>query len=393
MKAFLRFGIVIIIIFCFVPFVQGQSEESAESKWSFNGYLKDLATFNILDDNTLFVDNLIHNRLNFKWYPSDSFSAYLEIRNRFFHGDLVQSLPSYSSFIDVNDDFVDMSINVIDRDNAVLHSMIDRLYIQWNPNDWEIRLGRQRINWGTNLVWNPNDLFNAYSFFDFDYEERPGSDALRIQKYTGFASGIEFAVNMAKTMEDFVGAGMWKINSGGYDMQFIGGVANENVTVGFGWAGNIKTSGFKGEMTFFQPFEVSVSDERAYLVSITWDYSFSNSLYIMWSGLYNSSGTNEPSQLQTLGFTTNRRLAAKNLTPYKFSSIAQASYPVHPLLNAGLAIMLFPGDKAMFIYPTVSWSVVQNLDLDLFGQFFWDDPGDKFESTTKLIFIRAKWSF
>ena len=37
-----------------------------------------------------------------------------------------------------------------------------------------------------NLVWNPNDLFNAFSFVDFDYEERPGSDALRIQKYTGY---------------------------------------------------------------------------------------------------------------------------------------------------------------------------------------------------------------
>ena len=34
--------------------------------------------------------------------------------------------------------------------------------------------GRQRINWGQTFVWNVNDVFNAYSYFDFDYKERPG---------------------------------------------------------------------------------------------------------------------------------------------------------------------------------------------------------------------------
>ncbi len=388
----------ILIAFCVVHLitsleVKAQSEDSLEKKWSINGYVKDLVTINSSQDDEVFIDNLIHNRLNFKWYPTDNFSAFLEIRNRFFHGDVVRLIPNYSQLIDVNDDYLDLSVNVIDRDKAVLHSMIDRFYVQWNKDDWEVRLGRQRINWGTNLVWNPNDLFNAYSFFDFDYEERPGSDAIRIQKYTGFASSFEFAAKVADNMDDFVAAGMWKTNTHEYDLQFLGGIANENVTIGFGWAGNIKTSGFKGEMTYFQPFEVSSIDKRSYLASLTWDYSFTNSLYIMWSGLYNSTGTNEPSQFETRGFTSNSRLTTKNITPYRFSSIIQTSYPIHPLLNAGLAIMTFPGDKAMFIYPTISWSVVQNLDLDVFGQFFWDDPSGQLESTAKLIFVRGKWSF
>ena len=369
------------------------AQNETPEKWAFSGYLKDLVTFNILPDDRLFVDNLVHNRLNFKWYPHDNLTGVLEIRTRLFHGDLVDAIPNYASFIDVNDDYLDLSVNIIDRDKVVLHSMIDRLYFQWAKDDWEVRLGRQRINWGTNLVWNPNDLFNAYSFFDFDYEERPGSDALRIQKYTGFASSIEFAIKMADRIEDFVAAGMWKINQGGYDVQFLAGVANEDLSVGMGWAGNINTSGFKGEMTYFHPLDRQTSRERAYLMSLTWDYSFQNSLYVMWSGLYNSAGSNEPSQTETLGFTTNQRLTARNLTPYRFASIVQGTYPIHPLLNGGIAVMLFPGDKAMFIYPTISWSVIKNVDLDIFGQFFWDDPSGEFESTTKLIFVRGKWSF
>jgi len=394
MKIFIK-GLCLIFLFQVLPAsIYGQ--EKKEKNWTLRGYVKDLVTFNFLQENnlfneSLFVDNLIHNRLNFKWYVTEDFSLNLEVRNRLFHGDLVKAIPNYSRFIDVNDDYLDLSVNVIDRKDVVLHSMIDRAFVQWNKNDWEIRFGRQRINWGTNLVWNPNDLFNAYSFFDFDYEERPGSDALRIQRYIGVASSFEVAVKMADDTEDLVAAGMWKINKGGYDVQFLGGYANEDIALGLGWAGNIKTSGFKGEMTYFHPTESS--DSKTYLLALTWDYSFKNSLYVLWSGIYNSSGSNEPSQFETVSFTSNQRLTAKDLSPYRYSSIVQGSYPIHPLVNAGLAIMVFPGDRSMFIYPTVSWSIIQNLDIDLFGQFFWDDPNGTFESTSKLIFVRGKWSF
>ena len=81
-------------------------------------------------------------------------------------------------------------------DSVVFNTTIDRVFLEYNKNDWEVRVGRQRINWGINLAWNPNDVFNAYSFFDFDYEERPGSDAIRIRKYTGIASSVELAANI-----------------------------------------------------------------------------------------------------------------------------------------------------------------------------------------------------
>ncbi len=369
----------------------GQGVSDSDSKWAFNGYLKDLVTFNILPDNTLFTDNLVHNRLNLKWYPHSDHTAVFELRTRLFHGDLVDAIPNYAEFIDVNNDFFDLSVNVIDKDKVVLHSMIDRFYWQWNKNDWEVKLGRQRINWGTNLVWNPNDLFNAYSFFDFDYEERPGADALRVQKYTGFASSIEFAAKVADDFEDLVVAGMWKINHSGYDLQFLSGVANEDFTIGMGWAGNIKDSGFKGEMTYFHGL---VDDsENAYLLSLTWDYSFESSLYIMWSGLYNSAGVNEPGQQQSLDFISNQRLTAKNLSNYRFSNIFQSTYQVTPLITTGLAFIVFPGDQALFVQPTIGWSIIENLDFNVFGQFFWDDPQGELESTTKLIFTRLKWSF
>jgi hypothetical protein len=70
-------------------------------------------------------------------------------------------------------------------------------YLDYTAGKWQFRVGRQRINWGVNLVWNPNDVFNSFSYFDFDYEERPGSDAVRVQYYTGTTSSASWFTKQA----------------------------------------------------------------------------------------------------------------------------------------------------------------------------------------------------
>ena len=118
--------------------------------------------------------------------------------------------------------------------------MIDRLYLQWNDDSWQFKVGRQRINWGVNLAWNPNDIFNAYSLYDFDYEERPGTDALRFQKFIGYAGGYEIAIKIADNWDEFTAAAMaYKWNVKGFDLQALGGIMKNNLTAGIGWAGNL----------------------------------------------------------------------------------------------------------------------------------------------------------
>ncbi len=92
--------------------------------------------------------------------------------------------------------WIDMSWNIVDENSFFLNTTIDRLWLDLNFNKFQARIGRQRINWGQTFVWNPNDIFNAYSFFDFDYTERPGSDAIRLQYYPSFSSAIELAAKI-----------------------------------------------------------------------------------------------------------------------------------------------------------------------------------------------------
>ena len=271
--------------------------------------------------------------------------------------------------------------------------MIDRAYLEWYKGDWELRAGRQRINWGVNLIWNPNDLFNVYSFFDFDYEERPGSDAIRIKKYMGFASSFELAANYHDDFDEVVMAGMWKTNKWGYDFQLLAGKAQKDLALGAGWAGNVGDGGFKGEVTWFRPYTDRNLLSTALLASISADYSFESSFYLHGSVLYNSEGS-EDLALEGLTFGNTGRLTVRDLSPFEYSVLLQTTYNFHPLITGGVATIYYPGNRhALFINPSVTFSVKPNLDLDLIGQFYFDQPMDKYEALVKLAYTRVKWSF
>lgn len=376
---------IFTLTLCLYTFISLAQQNN--KKLFINGYIKNMATFNFSESDSLLMENLIHHRLNFKWYPTPNLTGKLELRNRIIFGDFAKNVPNYKALIDVNNDHFDLSY-IPAENNPVIHLMVDRAYLQWIKGDWEIKAGRQRINWGVNLVWNPNDIFNSYSFFDFDYEERPGSDAVSITRYTGFASSIELAGTMADNFNETVIAGKWNLNHWGYDFQVIAGKMERSGIFGAGWAGNISGAGFKGEVSWFMD-----SKSSQFLSSITFDYSFVNSLYLNGSILYNSNGANQLSSNSLFDISLGS-LDVRSLSPYQWNTFLQTSYQFHTLITGGVSAIFYPGDQGLFINPNLSYSVITNLDLDLIGQFFWgDDLFGAYGSLAKVLFLRMKWSY
>lgn len=373
-------------------------QDDKPKNWVLSGYVKDLQSLTIFSDNSsflpgqLFRDNLIHNRLNFKWFINDELTFRAEMRNRFFWGDQVQVLERlgglFKTNLDAANDYGDLSYEVASKKGVAFQAMLDRLFLDFTKNKWELRFGRQRVNWGINTLWNPNDIFNAFSFVDFDYEERPGVDALRVKYYAGTASSIEIAAKakMLDNSDEAVIAGLWKFNRWDYDFQLLAGLVKRDVAFGGGWAGNLKNASFKGELTYF----VSLEDEidNSFAATFGFDYVFSNSLSFSSGFLFNSNGrATNSSEVFTF------ELTAKNLYPYKYTFYVQGLYPVHLLMNAGLAIIYSPSSlHALFINPTFTYSISDNWDLDFIGQLVFNkDKG--YKSPVQAVFLRMKFSF
>ncbi len=373
------------------------AQDTDKSKFDFKGYLKYLTAVNFQDVNdTWITDNLLHNRLEFRYYPNEKWTIDLEMRNRLFFGQQVTLLNSldtidYPGFIENDGGFFNLSHNWASGTSYVLNTTIDRFYVDYAAGNWQVRAGRHRINWGQNLVWNPNDVFNAYSYFDFDYEERPGTDAVRVQYFTGFTSAAEFVYQLGETMDDMSFMGLYKFSKWSYDFQFLGGKVKRDLVVGTGWSGDIKGGGFRGELTYFIDKD-SIGDSNGQLVaSISGDYTFPSSLYFHASVIYNSKGTTGKAGVPIPNILT--ETSAKFLTLSRMDLFGQVSYQISPLWRGDFAAIINPFDGSFFIGPSAGYSLSDNMELLLIAQLFSGDEGTEFGGIGKLFYFRYKWAF
>jgi hypothetical protein len=369
--------------------------QNEDSSWlkdhvSLNGYVKWLHSASFADGTDLLTHNFLHNRLNLKGQFGNHITATVEVRNRFFYGETVRFNPGFGEMVDIDNGLVDMSVLLLDERTAVFHTIVDRAYLTYNYKNWEIDVGRQRVNWGINLAWNPNDLFNAYNLVDFDYQERPGSDAVRIQHY-GANSLTEVAIRPGESLDEMVIGALYKFYKVGYDFQVIAANYYTDLALGLGWAGNIKNAGFKGEATYFQP-RSSLQQEGALSASMTFDYAFKNGVYVNVAGLYNTLGSSEGFGLNTTQFTSGT-LSAKNLMPSKVSSFVQVSAPLNSAISTSGAVIFLHGMDILFIMPSLAASISNDWDVDLTGQLFFGDYDGAFQNIGNSVFLRFRWSF
>lgn len=379
------------------------AQDEEPKKYEINGYVKYLQTTTFADFQGFpLTNNLIHNRFNFHYYPNEHWTFVAEARNRLFYGEQVKLDPTYGRQIDVYPSEIDLSVRWVDNHNLVLHSILDRAYVNYAAEKWDVRLGRQRINWGVNLAWNPNDLFNALNFLDFDYEERPGNDALRVQYYPGLLSRLEIAVAPGDLDSTMVAAMLYRFNLKGYDVQTIAGYYQGQLALGGGWEGNLGGAGFKGEGTYFHPMtDVARDTSDALGLALTADYLLGNGMYLSAAGLYNSDGDQanltSGASLFTSG-ATGLQPSARNLFPAEWTFLVQGSGSITPLLSASGGVMYAPksafGNNMTIFIPSLTYSIKENWDIDLIGQLFFSefDP-QPYRPLVSSVFFRLKWSY
>lgn len=378
------------------------------ARFRISGYVSVLGSARKMMSDSLFrptgvrnsKDILLHNRLNFFWYPVRNLTLSVQMRNRLIYDENYSLTPGIAQDFENDAGWMQLSRTIYHHGDLLLNSAIDRLYFQYTLGKLEVSIGRQRINWSQTFVWNPNDIFNASNYFDIDYPEKPGSDALRLQYYTGMASSAEAVLKMDHK-NNITAAALYKLNFNGYDFQLLGGIMNEEeVVLGGGWSGNINTVGFRGEITSLFPYK-SVSlyghdRNDLLLASVSFDYTFANSARIMSEFLYSSNKLwSFSSSLVSLFSET---ITIRNMAFSRFSSLLSFTYPVHPLVNASLSGMYFHRINGFYAAPNVDVSLTDNLDLSLYWQYFnlslsEVTPAFMDDLSISYFYLRFKYSF
>ena len=363
---------------------------SAQEKVSLNGYVNGLYTPVYLIGEDLFVNNgLIHNRLNFKYVPGDKWRFVAEIRNRAIFGDFSSLSPDYFSKLTVDNGWMNLSWNITQGNSYLLNSSVERLNIAYNDKKWSFVVGRQRINWSQTLMFNPNDIFNGYSFFDFDYPEKAGSDAVSLSYYPSPVSVVQVAAKLNRWGQ-LTAAALYRFNVVGWDIQALGGVVNEyDRVIGAGFSGAAGGVNLRGEASFFHSIQTEATMKNTLVASLGADYIFKNSLSLSGTVLYNQQPAGSSGNFLSL---YNAPLSPKQLSITDWTACVQASYPITPLFTGGLAVVSFVDFPAFYLGPSMDYSLSNNLTLSAMVQLF--TGGSKTASyNLALGYLRLKYNF
>lgn len=367
---------------------------AAEKKWSVAGYVKLLALAGHVESAENSANFLVHQRFNVEYRPSSHLRFAAALRNRLYTGDTLSS-DGFAQQVSSDSGVVDLTTNLLERGDLLATSTIDRLYVDWQSNEYRVRLGRHRINWGMATRWNPNDLFNSYSVYDLDYEERAGSDALLMSRNLGFASRLElvWAVRdpLSNGNEHSV-AGRYLFNVNPYDLQLIVGDIEDDYVVGCGFAGSVAGAGLRGEMSCFIPQRDGGEDTHSAVVAtIESDYSWKgrHSVLTSVSLLYLSDPADE--------LVTNalylQPSSARDLSFSRWTASVDLSFDLTPLSRQLVGVSYYD-DDSFYLVATNAISLSDNFELQLVLQHFAGAASSRFGQQPKTFgYLRLRWSF
>lgn len=362
------------------------------SKWEFKGHIKSLQNLYVPypDTSYWFSDNTLDNRLQLTYYPSNWLKFDVQARNRFIYGDFVKMIPNYAEQIDTDNSFFDLSFLWSNGNSYILHTIIDRLNATVNYGNWQIVAGRQRINWGIDLVWNPNDIFNTFSYFDLEYPERPGTDALSVKYFSGITSFAEAVYQPAKTWDSTSLGIVYRFNIYEADVQFIAGKMRSLLTAGFGFTKSVGGAAIRSEVSYFKSY-INKNTPEGIVGTLSSDYSFGDNWYVQAGILYNSFG--KKNNQGNLNLFDTQVQSPMTLSRGKFNVMAGITGQFGPLVTPGLSAIANPTDGSIALIPTISVSATDNINVSLNAILLTGKSTDEYANFGQFVYLKGEWNF
>lgn len=250
-----------------------------------------------------------------------------------------------------------------ESDHWVWRHRFDRLNVQVAPSDAvQVGVGRQTISWATTLFLTPADPFSPFDPTDPFREYRAGVDALRIQVYPGPLSDLDFVVRPLKTTAGQTitlltrGRAVWQ----SWEISVWAGILHNGPAGAMGLSGALGGTALRGELSLREDardlaLRGTIGVDRRYGL-------FARDLYLVIEYQHDEFGASQASDL--LNVVLSDPFARGELQVLGRDEVAsQASYQVHPLVDATLLTLWNLNDMSLLIAPGGSYSISNDVTL------------------------------
>jgi hypothetical protein len=282
------------------------------------------------------------------------------------------------------DQYWDLDGNYAEAGSWYGRQRLYRASVTLSSGDTDLRLGRQRIAWGTGRFWSPLDLLNPINPIALEREERLGIDAVLAEHKLGPLSRISAVYAPRHESGESSAALSWHGNVEGIDYSLIGGRFRRERVAGADVATQWGGIGLRAELTHNRR-ETGPDYQRAVLAA---DYAFPNTLTLSGELYYNGAGAADRAAYDFASLFAGR---IQNVGRRYFGGYL--GYELTPLVKWTNYLVVNLADRSRFFSPGLSLSLQENLDLTLGVQLFSGSAGSEYSRLEDVYYAQLQWFF
>lgn len=274
--------------------------------------------------------------------------------------------------------------NYLERGDVFGRHRLYRAAVTLTRGEVDLKLGRQRIAWGTGRFWSPLDILNPVNPLALEREERVGVDAALLEAKLGPLSRASLVVAPAPNRGSPSRAVQWHGNADGIDASLVAGRLLGLDIVGMDVASQIGDAGIRGEAARLRPRGGPAFNR----LMVGADYAFASGLTLSAELYYNGAGARDPANYDIAGLRAGRvtNLATRYAGLY-------ASYEITPLLKWVSYAVRNADDGSHAIDSRLVWSIGPATDLTVGVQRYHGTQGSEFAAVPHAVQLQLQWFF
>jgi hypothetical protein len=289
---------------------------------------------------------------------------------------------------------LDLSFDLAESELGSALFLIDRANVKLSVPHLDVTLGRQAISFGQGFFFTPMDLVTAFSPGTLDREYKPGVDSVRGDLYFGTATRITAVAAYGGDGETWdldsaIFAAHARTNIIGVDMGVFGSWNRADRVVGFELATDFAGLAVFGEATATFPYvdadssspgdedEDYVEPGRPFLRAVVGAQALfpEGNASLLVEVYAQSLGASDPARY--LQVAQGKRFARGELSLMgQLYGAASFSWELDPLTRPGIFALANLQDGSLLFGPSISWSLSDELNLAVGGQFAAGDRPD-----------------
>lgn len=366
--------------------IAGSTSAHAQSQLDFSGYYKNLLrdSRTVIPAGDAYWLDLNRLRLELKGQVAQWVALDLQYDNEILLGSYLDTDQFALQKAQRSPQYWDLEDTYADSGSLYGVQRLYRASVTLTTGGTDLRIGRQRIAWGTGRFWSPLDILNPFSPIQTEREERIGVDAALIEHKVGALSRVGAVYASQHDSDDSSAAFMWHDNRGGVDYSIVAGRFARERVVGADVATQFGNAGVHGELIAAR--RENASHYARALVGI--DYAFANSLTLGGELYYNGAGAADSSEYDFAALFAGR---IQNVGQ-RYAG-AYASYELTPLLKSMNYFVANLGDESTFFSPSLTYSLQGNVDLTLGVQWLQGRAGTEYGRLNDTYYAQFQWFF